>query len=160
MRHAAVLILAFATSSIGAASADPQPAAQGRFRGMIVCERIADTPNTDILHVPMDMIVRGGNVIFARPTFNPMGTRVTGNEIATGAIDADGKLHLTSEWSFRGFLLRGDYSGTLSATGGTLDGTQSWQGPNHIQGSRTCHAALVSVRLAAGGALQQPDQAQ
>ena len=79
------------------AHADSQPI-PARFRGMMVCERMPDTAGTDILHVPLDMVVRGNSVQFARPTFNPDGTRVTGSELGSGTLDADGKVHLTSEW--------------------------------------------------------------
>jgi len=123
---------------------EPQaPQAPRRYRGMIVCEKMADTPNTDILHVPLDLVVREGNAEFARPTFNATGTRVTGSELGFGTLDADGKVHLTSQWSFRDFAFHGDYVGTLTATGGTISGTQTWQGPNNVHGSRSCHAALV-----------------
>src|ERR1700676_669845 len=143
MTHSRILVLvALAVTSIWPARADPQ-ATEGRYRGMIVCEKMADTPNTDILHVPLDLIVRGGNVQFARPTFNPTVTRVTGSELGIGTIEPDGKLHLTSEWNFRGVGFQGDYSGTLTAAGGTISGTQTWHGPNGIDGSRSCHAALV-----------------
>jgi hypothetical protein len=143
MKHRHVLLVtALAAISAVPARADPQ-ATDGRYRGMIVCEKMVQLPNTDILHVPLDLVVRGGNVQFARPTFNPTGTRVTGSELGSGTLDPDGKLHLTSEWNFRDVGFHGDYNGTLTATGGTVSGTQTWHGPNGIDGSRTCHAALV-----------------
>jgi hypothetical protein len=38
----------------------------------------------------------------------------------------------------------GDYSGTLTPSGGTLTGTQTWTGPqNTTPASRACAAALV-----------------
>jgi hypothetical protein len=128
------------------AHADSQPI-PGRFRGMIICERMPDTASTDILHVPLDMVVRGNSVQFARPTFNPDGTRVTGSELGSGTLDADGKVHLTSEWGFRSFNFQGDYNGTLSSTGGTITGTQTWHGPNGVTGSRNCHVAVVSAPI-------------
>ena len=137
---------AFAVASISAVSADPQPlqapqALDGAYRGTIVCEKIKAAPG--ILRVPLDLAVRGGDVQFARPTFNLKGTRVTGSELGSGTIDADGKLHLTSSWVFGNIGFQGDYSDTLSASGGTFSGTQSWRGPDGMNGSRACNAALV-----------------
>jgi hypothetical protein len=123
--------------------ADPQSpqTLDGAYRGTIVCEKIKATPA--ILRVPLDLQVHGNTVQFARPTFNLDGTRVTGSELGSGTIEADGKLHLTSAWVFGNFGFQGDYSGTLSASGGTFSGTQSWHGGDGIKASRSCHAALV-----------------
>ena len=49
-----------------------------------------------LLRTPLDLIDQRNNVQFARPSFNLNGTRVLGNELDTGTIDANGKLHLTS----------------------------------------------------------------
>jgi hypothetical protein len=138
-------ILAFAllTASIVPVRADPQPpqALDGAYRGTIVCEKVKATPG--ILRAPLDLLVRGNNVQFARPTFNLKGTRVTGSELGNGTIAADGKLHLTSSWVFGNIGLQGDYSGTLSTSGGTFSGTQSWHGSDGVNGNRACHAAVV-----------------
>jgi hypothetical protein len=143
------LLPVFGTTTVGAQAAPEagSQSASGRLRGMMVCERVAQAANTDVLHVPLDMVVRGNSVEFARPTFNPDGTRVTGSELGSGTLDPDGKVHLTSEWGFRRFSLQGDYSGTLSSHGGTLAGTQTWHGPNGIAGSRTCYLAVVPAPL-------------
>jgi hypothetical protein len=125
----------------------------GAYRGMFVCEQIKGS--ADILRVPLDLIVHGNDVRFARPLFNLQGTRVVGSEMASGTADADGKLHLTSEWVFRRIGVKGDYLGNLSANGGTLNGTQTWQGPDGISGSRTCVAALVPGPKAGEAAAQQ-----
>lgn len=116
-------------------------ALDGAYRGMIVCEKAPRSP--DVLHVPLDMIVRGTNVQFARPLLNWNGERVIGSELGAGTIEADGKAHLNSTWHFGNTTFAGDYSGTLSARGGTLSGRQTWrssQGPN---GGRMCNVALV-----------------
>lgn len=141
-----VVFTALAVASVASAapvSADPQPvqALDGAYRGTIVCEKIKAA--SGILRAPLDVSVRGSNVQFARPTFNLKGTRVTGSELGSGTVDADGKLHLTSSWVFGNIALQGDYSGALSASGGTFSGTQSWHGPDGVNGSRACHAALV-----------------
>ena len=110
--------------------------------GMYVCEKLPTTRN--ILRAPIDLVIKGDNVQFARPLFNLDGTRVVGSEMADGTINADGQLHLTSEWSLLGNIANGDYSGSLTKTGGTLTGKQTWTGP---QGGppivRTCTVALV-----------------
>jgi hypothetical protein len=110
---------------------------------MFVCEKLKAA--ADILHVPLDLTVRGDSVQFARPRFNLDGTRVIGSELAFGNIETDGKVHLTSEWYFRGVTLTGDYSGTLTPGGGTLTGKQTWRGPEGASGSRHCTAALVAA---------------
>jgi hypothetical protein len=128
----AIALLSFAARGEDATNA---------YRGMFVCEQIPGA--VDILHVPIDLAVRGDNVQFARPLFNLQGTRVLGSELGAGTIDTAGKLHITSEWYVRGIAVQGDYSGTLNSGGGTLSGTQSWRGPEGTARSRACHVALV-----------------
>jgi hypothetical protein len=114
---------------------------EGKFRGMYVCEKLPTT--RDILRAPLDLVVDSGSVLFVRPLFNLDGTRVVGSELGRGTIN-DGKMHLTSEWSYLGNIAQGDYSGTLTSAGGTLTGTQTWRGPDGAGSvSRTCTAALV-----------------
>ena len=115
---------------------------EGKFRGMYVCEKLPTT--RDILLAPIDLVIKGDDVRFARPLFNLDGTRVVGTEMATGTINGDGQLHLTSEWSFFGYTASGDYSGSLTKTGGTMVGKQSWTGPRGATPVvRTCTVALV-----------------
>jgi hypothetical protein len=112
------------------------------YRGGFICEKAPGA--ADILRVPFDLAIRGDEVQFARPLFNLQGTRVIGSELGTGTIDAHGKLHLTSTWTYLGNAAVGDYSGTLTPSGGTLTGTQTWTGPqNTTPVSRACSAALV-----------------
>jgi len=115
---------------------------EGTFRGMYVCERLPTTTR-DILRVPLDLVVRGDRVQFARPLFNLDGTRVVGSELGAGSIDADDHAHLTSEWAFRGDIAEGEYRGTLTSTGGTLTGTQRWTRPGADSVIRARTAALV-----------------
>ncbi len=63
--------------------------------------------------------------------------------MASGTIDAAGKVHLNSEHVVLGFAVHGAYDGTIAARGGTFTGTQSWQWPDGRHGSRACVAALV-----------------
>jgi hypothetical protein len=98
-------------------------------------------------------VVRNGNVEVARPLLNGNGTRVIGNEMASGTIDGDGKVHLTSAWYNSGIVFRAEYRGTLTPGGGTLIGTQNWHSPRGLNGSRTCTAAFVQL-----AATNQPPQ--
>ena len=79
-----------------------------------------------IFRVPIDLVIRNGNVEFARPLLNWNATRVIGNEMASGTIDADGKVELTSTWYNSGAIFHAAYSGTLTPSGRTFIGTQTW----------------------------------
>lgn len=153
--HAAVLALSAAALSFVAAHAETQPQNRtvGAYRGTFVCEKSPGA--ADILHVPLDVAVHGDNVAFARPLFNPQGTRVLGSELGSGSLEPDGKVHLTSTWDVRGIVVRGDYSGTLDSNGGTLTGTQSWRDPAGEARSRTCQAALVPAPQAQQETMKQ-----
>jgi len=123
------------------ASASAQ-AVEGKFRGMYVCEKLPTTRN--ILRAPLDLEVKGDSARFARPLFNLDGSRVVGNELASGTVDANGRLHLTSRWNYLGNTSNAEYSGTLTSTGGTLTGTQTWTGPGGGEPiRRTCTVAVV-----------------
>jgi hypothetical protein len=111
------------------------------YRGMIVGEKAPGA--ADILHVPLDLSIRGNEVQFARPLFNPRGTLVLGNEFGSGSVDAGGKVQMTSIWEVGSVVGRGDYSGTLTPSGGTLSGTQSWHGLEDEARTRSCYIALV-----------------
>jgi hypothetical protein len=111
------------------------------YRGMIVCEKASGA--VDILRVPLDLAVRGNEIQFARPLFNPRGTWVLGNELGSGSVDAGGKVQMTSTWEVGSVIGRGNYSGTLTPRGGTLSGTQSWHGSEDEARNRSCHIALV-----------------
>jgi hypothetical protein len=100
-----------------------------------------------IFRVPIDLVIRNGNVEFSRPllSWNGRWTQVIGNEMASGTIDADGKVHLTSTWYNGGAIFHADYSGTLTPSGGTFMGTQTWHSARGLNGTRTCTAALVEL---------------
>jgi hypothetical protein len=144
-----IIVLAGLAAATSFVPANAQTLA-GKFRGQYVCEKLPATP--DILRVPIDLAVDGNKVRFARPLFNANGTRVVGSEMAAGTIDANGQVHLTSQWSFLGFTADGQYSGTLTPAGGTLTGTQTWSGPVGNPVSRTCTAALVPAPKSAPAA--------
>ncbi|HEY2531303.1 MAG TPA: hypothetical protein VGJ20_25800 [Xanthobacteraceae bacterium] len=145
----ALAVVTFAAIPIVAADAQNEsqsqtqspPSLANAYRGMFVCEQ--QRGSADVLHVPFDIAVRGSEVQFARPLFNLRGTRVLGSELGDGSVDPNGKVHVTSTWEYRGITVRGDYSGTLTPSGGTLTGTQSWRGPGDEVRSRTCQVAVV-----------------
>ena len=135
------IFIASIITFLGFVNANAQPV-EGKFRGAYVCGKLPTT--RDILRAPLDLIIDGGNAWFARPLFNLDGTRVVGSEMASGAIDGNDQLHLTSQWSFLGDSAKSEYSGTITASGGTLTGAQVWTRPG-VTGSvrRACTAALV-----------------
>jgi hypothetical protein len=141
MRTHFILLSASLAVSMTLSTAATGQQAEGAFRGMFVCEK--SPVGADILRVPVDVHIKAGNAIFARPLLNPNGQRVLGSELGTGTLDADGTLRLTSSWHMRGVTVKGEYSGKLTPTGGALTGTQSWQGGSDGAGSRTCTAAIV-----------------
>jgi hypothetical protein len=159
VRHALALIVLAAipacpVAALGQVQSDGQRASPaGAYHGMFICEQ--QPGSQDILHVPMDLAVRGNEVQFARPLFNLRGTRVMGSELGVGSLDAAGNVHVTSTWDIRGITVHGDYTGTLTLKGGTMTGTQSWRGPGGEARSRTCQVALVGA-----GAQDSSDQSQ
>ncbi len=132
---------------------------KGPYRGSYVCQTKLGVPG--IFRIPIDLVIRNGNVEFSRPLLNWNGRRVIGNEMASGTIDADGKVHLTSTWYNGGVIFHADYSGTLTPNGGTFMGTQTWHSARGPNGSRTCTAALVQLGATDQSPPQQspPDQA-
>ena len=136
------LLLAISAPAIG--SAQEQQSLDGAYWGSIVCEHLSGT--LGILRAPLDVIVTGTAIIGARPIFNRDGSRVVGTEIATGTVNADGTLHLTSTWaSGGGGDFKGTYNGMLTTTGGTLTGTEAWTRSlaNGGNTSRPCYGAYV-----------------
>lgn len=114
---------------------------EGTFRGTLVCEKMPASP--DILRAPLDMSIRGSNVLFARPLFNWNGSRVVGSEQGTGTVDPEGEVHLTSSWYNSGITFESEYNGVMTKTGGAFSGTQSWRDGRNNSGKRACTAALV-----------------
>jgi len=145
-----LLTPALLVASVAIAPASDRP--QGTYSGSYVCQKLPGTraalgvPN--ILRVPIDLVIKDDNVQFARPLLNGRGTEVVGNEMASGTINADGKIHITSNWINAGIFINAEYDGVLTATGGTFAGTQTLHVGN-VTTSRTCTAALVQTAQAA-----------
>ena len=136
-----VVVVALAAGSLTSAAMAAQTLPE-KFRGMYVCGKLPTRHG--ILRVPLDLAIDGNNVHFARPLFDVNGTRVMGSELGKGTIDDDGKVHVTSDWSYLGDIAHAEYTGTLTASGGTLTGTQIWTRPGVMAPvGRTCTAALV-----------------
>ncbi len=140
--HLMAMGLLFVVCTPGVVFAQQQ-SLEGAYRGSLVCEHLAGTAG--ILRAPLDIVVSGTTIVAARPIFNRFGTRVVGTEIATGGVNADGTLHLTSGWAMAGASFKGNYNGTLNATGGTITGTEAWTrslaNGGHV--TRTCYGAYV-----------------
>jgi hypothetical protein len=120
-------------------------AADGVFRGMIVCEKLKTSQF--ILRGPLDIIVTDKTAIAARPIFNIKGTLVVGSEIATGKVEDDGTIKLNSKWKGGGSVFEGNYSGVLNDKGGTLTGTQAWTWSTpEGQQTRNCTASVVKTQ--------------
>jgi len=152
-------VLLAATTALAAPTGEQS--VKGPYRGSYVCQsQLLGRPG--VFRIPIDLVIRNGNVEFSRPLINGVGarTRVIGNEMASGTIDADGKVHLTSTWYNGGVLFHAEYSGTLTPSGGTFMGTQTWHSPRGLNGSRTCTAALVQLTATNQSPPQQslPDQ--
>lgn len=143
-------VLLAATPALAAPTGEQ--AAKGPYRGAYVCQTKTGVPG--IFRIPIDLVIRNGNVEFSRPLLNRSATRVVGNEMGSGTIDPDGKMHLTSTWFNGGVVFHADYSGTLTPRGGTFMGTQTWRGPGGLNGTRTCTAAVVQL----AGLNQPPPQ--
>ena len=143
MRFHRLVLTALAASALLplVASAQDTQAAKGAFRGVMVCEKMPASP--DILRVPFDLRVDDKAVQYARPILDWNGGQVLGSEFGGGTLDGEGKIRLASTWSIRGLDYRAEYAGTLTAKGGTLIGTQSWQGGRGASGSRACSIAVV-----------------
>ena len=140
----AVLAASFVTAAAQSEDQTRAPVQQPlahAYRGAFVCEK--QPAAADILHVPADLMIRGDQVQFGRPMFNLRGTRVIGSELGSGSVDGEGAVNLVSSWRFRGISIRGVYEGKLTASGGALAGTQTWQGPDGVRRSRSCQIALV-----------------
>jgi len=116
----------------------------GTYQGTLVCAQMPYAAGP--LRAPLDINVAGKSATFARPIFNLDGSRVVGSEIGTGSMDPDGTLHLISSWICNNAPARARYDGTLTVTGGTLSGSQTWNlgGEHH---TRQCFAAVVKARV-------------
>jgi hypothetical protein len=136
------IVLIASAGSVLASLAHAQ-SLDGSFRGSLVCSQLKSAFN--MLRAPLDVIIHGSDAIFARPVFNANGSFVVGSELGPGTVTPDGKLHLTATWENGRNGFTSDYGGTLTASGGTLIGTEIWHVLGGLSETRTCTAALVPV---------------
>jgi hypothetical protein len=54
---------------------------------------------------------------FCARAANGHAAAVLRNELGTGSVDAEGKVHATSTWGTGGMVIHGDYAGTLTPSG-------------------------------------------
>jgi len=135
-------LIAVAAVLFASAIATAQQPLPEKFRGMYVCGGLPTMRG--ILRVPLDIAIDGNTLQFVRPLLNLNGTGVVGSELGKGTVDGDGRVRVTSEWSFLGNTAHAEYAGTLTASGGTFTGTQIWRGPGEAAPVvRTCTAAVV-----------------
>ena len=66
--------------------------------------------------------------------------------VASGAVDAEGRLQIGHTVYERGATFHAEYTGMLTATGGSLTGTQVWTRASAAEEiTRTCTGILVRV---------------
>ena len=121
-------------------SASAASAAPTKFRGEYICGATRGWAGQ--LRTMFDATVDGDKIQFARPLFNPDGSRVVGVELAEGKVDADGRVVLDARWSMRDNVANAHYVGKIADSGGTILGQQVWTNGGRST-SRPCAAAFV-----------------
>jgi hypothetical protein len=104
--------------------------------------------DSEIFRTPLSIIVRNGHVMALTPMFDIAGREEPAPAVAAGIVDPDGVFRLGYTVYTRDYTVRGDYSGTLNATGGTLTGTQVLT--REITGdgaTRICKGTFLQVEL-------------
>jgi len=128
-------VACLSAATVGAAAAD----FDGTWHGRLTCAKLSFTKGTQ--NVPIEMTVSGTSVSFSRQVYNPDNTAVVGTEQGSGTVSATGAVSLSSSWKGNRSAYTASYSGTLSAKGGTLRGTQNWTLDGKAE-SRSCSIAL------------------
>jgi hypothetical protein len=134
---AAVIAASFTALSSGAALSQ-EATRETAYKGTMVC--VAFPWQRTVVRVPLDLTVMDQAVAFARPILG--NNQVAGNEMAKGAVDADGNFSLASNGSEGGTHYQGTYKGTITRDGGTFTGTQTWS-KGEVTHTRTCTGAFV-----------------
>ena len=134
---AAVIAASFAALSNDAALSQ-ETTREAAYKGTMVCVAFPWQPT--VVRVPMDLTVTEGAIAFARPILG--NNQVAGNEMAKGAVDADGNFSLASDGNEGGTHYQGAYKGTITRDGGTFTGTQTWT-RGELTHTRTCTGAFV-----------------
>jgi hypothetical protein len=127
-------------------AAEPvQPASlDGVYKGSMACERT--TGGVATFHGTLAITVRDGrHVMAATPTFDAEGRKQLLLGWATGIVDPNGEFRVGFVAYMRDDTLHADYSGTISATGGTLTGTEVWTRATGEDVTRSCKGEFVRV---------------
>ncbi len=134
----AAAIAASLTAFTSGAAFPQETSRDAAYKGTMVCVAFPWQPA--VVRVPMDLSVTEGAITFARPILG--NNQVAGNEMAKGAVDADGNFSLASNGNEGGTHYQGAYKGTITRDGGTFTGTQTWT-RGELTHTRTCTGAFV-----------------
>ena len=100
----------------------------GTWRGEMSCAKLSFTKGSQ--NVPVEVVVSGRSVSFARKVWNQDNSSVVGTEEGSGEVDAKGEIKIASVWKSTGanprFTFTASYAGRLQRNGGSLTGTQVW----------------------------------
>ena len=116
---------------------------EGAYKGSLECEQ----SGVGILRAQLAITVRDGRVVALASLFDIDGGQAFSPEVAAGMVDVAGAFHLADTVFTRDATFHGTYTGTFSATGGTMTGTQIWtRSPAGNGGvTRTCNGTFVRV---------------
>jgi hypothetical protein len=139
------LIVMTGSIAIGApvAGLAQQDGFDGAYKGSLDCEQMP----TGILRASLAVTVRNSRIIVSFDMFDINANRQFVLELATGTVHADGTFHLGDTVYTKDATFHGAYTGTFSATGGTIAGTQVWT-RSAAEGdsvTRTCNGTFVKV---------------
>jgi hypothetical protein len=100
----------------------------GTWQGEMSCAKLSFTKGSQ--NVPVEVVVSGRSVSFARKVWNQDNSSVVGTEEGSGEVDAKGEIKIASVWKSTGanprFTFTASYAGRLQRSGGSLTGTQVW----------------------------------
>jgi hypothetical protein len=113
------------------------------YKGSLECDQLP--PGKGTLRTALTITVRDGNVIAVVSIFDVDGLHEDPLAMAAGSVDAAGVLHLGHTIFRSNAEFRGNYTGTLSAAGGTLTGPRS--GPGHPEAMSRAPAPAMSSKL-------------
>jgi hypothetical protein len=143
--RATALLVAGAIVPVGAPPAlAQQQSFDGFYKGSWECESM---PSGVGFRMFLVVSVRRGSVLALVPMLDAEGKQEepTGG-VAAGAIAADGTYRISGVVYAREATFRGDYTGTIDGTGGTMTGTQVWTfATNGDTVTRDCRGTVVKV---------------
>ena len=115
----------------------------GIWRGEMNCAKLSFTKGSQ--KVPVEVVVSGRSVTFARKVWNQDNSSVVGTEEGSGEVDANGEIKISSVWKSTAakprFAFTGSYVGRLQMSVASLTGTQVWTFDGRIE-NRVCSVSL------------------